>query len=537
MERREKRGLKCCKKALCVILSVIIAFGTLITLTFGNAALENWLGIKSMMSAYAAEIVDTKGAVAVNESAMTDNNTIIDLEYKDGTNTAYVFSEPITYIDENGNIKAKDISVEKQSDKELKQKGYDYTNGQNDYRIHFSTDSDKGLYIEVGDNSYSIIPLSDKSAVGEESTSLILNERFEDFEYKNIYGDGTNLKFYPQLNGVKDEIVLNQNINKNTFSFEIKAENCSAQLNEDGTVSVVDENGETIQTFSAPYAYDSVYVDGDGGNHRTNCEYTLEDNGNHSYTLTVHVPAEWLDHPDTVYPVIIDPTTINVDTFRDAGIYSKKADICYGSEETACIGKSSEYGNGRVYLQFLWPSEIKSYAKINSAFVWMRETTGRTSDMYVQPYMVRYAWKEGTITWNNRAYMDDTSDMPTKNINSQSTDWASSPYWYKMHITSAVQKWTNGERNNYGIGLYTTDEEKSTYNWRAFATIQHSTSSYKPYTVISYTNDETAPTATVKASTTEWTNGNVTLTAADAKDNTGGSGLHATAYSFKKLDK
>ena len=152
--------------------------------------------------------------------------------------------------------------------------------------------------------------------------------------------------------------------------------------------------------------------------------------------------------------------------------------------------------------------------------------------MYVQPYLVKSSWNEG-ITWNTRSYMDNTSDMPTKNINSQSTDWASSPYWYKMYITSAVQKWTDGERTNYGIGLYSDEEEKSTYNWRAFATIQNSTSSYRPYTVINYTNDTTAPTVTnVTGNASDWTNGNVTLKVNGAKDNDGGIGLHTTTYSF-----
>lgn len=134
-----------------------------------------------MLSAYASEIVDTKGAIAVNEESMLADNHVIDLENRDGSNTVYLFSEPISYTDENGNLKTKDISVEKQSDKALKSNGYEYTNGQNDYRINFSSDSSKGLYIEFGDSGYSIIPQSSHSATGTESTSEILHEQFEDF--------------------------------------------------------------------------------------------------------------------------------------------------------------------------------------------------------------------------------------------------------------------------------------------------------------------------------------------------------------------
>lgn len=54
------------KKALCVLLSAIIAFGTFVALTVGSSRLQDWFGIKTMLSAYASEIVDTKGAIAIS---------------------------------------------------------------------------------------------------------------------------------------------------------------------------------------------------------------------------------------------------------------------------------------------------------------------------------------------------------------------------------------------------------------------------------------------------------------------------------------
>ena len=90
-----KTKIRLWKKILCVFLSIIIALGTFITLTFGNSKFQKWLGIHSMLSAYAAEIVDTKGAIAVNEEAMLAENHTINLENRDGSNTVYLFSEPI----------------------------------------------------------------------------------------------------------------------------------------------------------------------------------------------------------------------------------------------------------------------------------------------------------------------------------------------------------------------------------------------------------------------------------------------------------
>lgn len=526
-------GCKPWKKVLSVLLSIIIAFGTFVTITFGNSRFQKWLGIRDMLSAYAAEMVDTKGAIAVDEEAMLANDHTINLENKDGSNTVYLFSEPISYTDENGKLKTKDISVEKQTDKKLKSNGYEYTNGQNDYRIHFSTNSSTGLYIEFDNSSYSIIPQSDNSAEGAESTSEILGERFEDFEYKNIYGEGTNLKFYPQLNGVKDEIILNSNIGKNIFSFKLTTSNCKAVLNNDGTVSLIsNDNGESVQTFSAPFAYDSKYIEGDKNEHYIDCSYSLKEVDDNTYIMSVNVDKSWLESENTTFPITIDPVTANIANYRDAGVYSAAAcrDVCYGKEATCCLGKSQEYGRGQVYNMFTMPDSIKKGAKINSAYNWQRETTGRTSNFYVTPYLVKGAWEEGKLTWNLRPGYHANVAMTRRNINSKSTDDPNNVYWYKFNIAKAVQMWANGTSKNYGIVFISEEESKNVYNWRAFASKQYGTSAMRPYTVINYTNDTTKPTISgITKSPAGWTNQNVSFTVA-ASDS--GSGLASSAYSF-----
>lgn len=520
------------KKALCVLLSVIIAFGTLIALTVGSSRLQDWLGMRSMLSAYAAEIVDTSDAVAANEDEMLSDHHIIDLENKDGSNTVYLFSEPISYTDENGNLKTKDISVEKQTDRALKNAGYAYTNGQNDYRINFSEDPSTGLQVQFDGSTYSIIPRGDKEVTGKKNTAEFLNEEFEVFEYPDFYGTGTTLRFYPQLNGVKEEIVLNTNIGQNTFSFKIATENCTAVLNDDGTVSLLDKDGNAVQTFAAPFAYDSAYVEGDYDAHYSPCTYALTQEEDGSYILTVTVSEEWLHDENTVYPVVIDPTTSNITNSKDAGVYSAKSSNNYGSEQTACFGRASEYGYGRVYAQFTVPSAIKKGATINSAYYWARETTGRTTTTYVTPYMVTGSWSETGIKWSNKPGYNSSVAGTKKNINSKSKDDPDNVYWYKFDLKNAVKKWVDGTANN-GVVFVSNEETNKAYNWRAFTSRTYSSSAMRPYTVINYTNDATAPTITsVTGNPTAWTNGNVTLTVNGAADNSGGSGLHSTPYSF-----
>lgn len=520
------------KKVLCFILSMIIALGTFVTVTFGNSRFQKWLGIKSMLSAYAAEMVDTKGAIAVDEDAMLADDHTINLENRDGSNTVYLFSEPISYTDENGNLKTKDISVER-ADRKLKAQGYDYTNGQNDYRINFSKDYNKGVQAEFDDCSYSIIPLSDSDITGNETVAEYLDEKFEVFQYKNIYGEGTNLRFYPQLNGIKDEIILDDNIGKSYFAFRIETDNCIASMNEDGTVVLTNSDNEIIQTFSKPFAYDNAFVEGIYDEHYIDCQYSLEELSNGIYTLTVSVDEEWLESDNTVYPVVIDPTTGNSVYTEDAGIYTGKPTNNYGNEQTGCMGLDRGYGYGRVVTYFPMPSAIRQAATIHSAYSWQRETTGGTSNSYIRPYAISSGWNESYVTWNNRPSYTTDITMAWKLINSTSTDKEGNVYWYRFDIAPAVRAWVNKTQTNFGLYFISTDDYNNIYGWRAFASRTYNTSAMRPYYVINYTNDLVAPTiSSVTGNATDWTNGNVTLTVNGATDNDGGIGMHTTSYSF-----
>lgn len=520
------------KKVLCVFLSVIIAFGTFVTITFGNTRFQNWLGVRSMLSAYAAEIVDTKGAVAVDEKSMLADNHIIDLENRDGSNTVYLFSEPISFTDENGDLKTKDISVEKQKDSDLKSDGYAYANGQNNYRINFSEDKNKGVRVNFDDCEYTIIPQSTLDAAGRKSESEYLNEKFEVFEYPSIYGESTSLKFYPQLNGVKDEIVLDKNIGQNAFSFTLKTNNCTAVLNDDGTVSLKNKDGKSVQTFFAPFAYDSEYVEGEKDEHYSDCKYTLEKADENTYKMTVCVDEEWLGASSTKYPIVIDPTTSNISNSADAGVYSKHSSNNYGSEQTCCFGRASQYGYGRVYSKFTMPSAIKKGAVINSAYQWERETTGRTTSTKLTAYLANSSWKESGITWSNKPGYNSSVASNTRTISSKSTDDSSNSYWYKFNIKNLVQKWASGTANN-GMVFLSSEEKDGAYNWRAFTSRTYSSSAMRPYTVINYTNDITAPTIkSVTGNSIRWTNQNITLTVNGYADNSGGAGAPSTPYSF-----
>ena len=276
------------------------------------------------------------------------------------------------------------------TDEALISRGYTFQNGDNDYKMYFSDDSEKGVLLVLkGGTEIKLFPNVSKT-VGQSEKATIDKKQTDVSTYLNAYGSDTALRFIPQLNGIKDEIILEKYNGKNSFEFTLDVGENTAAINSKGEIEIIDNNREIIQTFAAPFAYDAVGNDGDKDEHYTDCTYSLEKKSDGIYTLSINVPEEFLTSENTVYPVTIDPVTEHLAVTTDAGVYSAKADNTYGSEESACVGKTgtSEYDKGRAMFYFRVPTDIKSYAKISSAKLWLREVTGRTATTYVRPYLI-----------------------------------------------------------------------------------------------------------------------------------------------------
>ena len=578
--------MKTFKKCLALFLAILTLFSICSASTTVLAAeyteqQERTEYFDSALSGYLKNIVDTKDAVSISEKEQVDeavgevnssvaraastfslraasvqstenakeaaeeldiDHTRLTLELEDGENVAYLFSEPVSFIDDEGNLVYKDTNIKAVTDSIILNRGYSFENGNNDYKAYFSEDSAKGLLlVEKDSREIRLVPNGVKvlGTVRQVESDMKL---VDSFEYVGVYGEGTVLRFTPQLNGCKEEIVLSSYQGVSNFSFTLYTEDGTiAAINSKGEVEIINsETKEIITTFVSPFANDSS-----GGldvisEHYTDCTYELEMISEGKYTLTICVPKEYLESENTVYPVIIDPTTSNISMELDTAVYSERSDSPQGGNPTACFGKTgeSEYGKGRALFYFPLPSDIKRYAKISSAKLWLRETTGREYTMYVRPYFVTESWNNST-TWNTQpAYSTTFSYLGTsgvymarRNINSTSTDEPDVPYWYAFNITNAVRAWATGTSNKGVMFIAECEAASGEYLWRAFATKEHTTSAFRPYAVISYTNDTTAPTiSSVSGNPTAWTKNNVTLTVTATDDVYGVSGI--AGYSF-----
>jgi len=488
--------------------------------------------LEEQLSTFLKDKVDTSNAIGIYEDQEVGLNELA-VEKNDGSVDLYFFSEPIKYEDEDGEIKFKETSIKEQDDTGAVGEGYDYTNGENDIDINFSADVDTGIKIKSDENELTLTPIqSDESEKQEGATKEItsLDDQTEDaFVYEGVFGEGTRVEYIPQLNGLKENIVLDEYTGVNTFDFILNTNGDNATLIDGKTVEIKDqESGATINTLLPLFAYDSHEDAGltESVHYTEDCEYALTAQDDGTYLLTVTVSEDWLTSLTTVYPVTIDPT-VSTTTGADAALYSKKATDNHRNI-TNCVGYDSTQGIGRALFMFSTPS-IPDYATVNSAYYYLRETTGRTDTANVGIHRIKESWNNTTVTWNTQP--THGAALSTKNINSASTDVSNSPYWYAFNIKSDVQSWVNSEVTHRGYKLIAQNETSSNAVWRAFASIRHTTTGYRPYGKISYTEDTTAPTYTsISGNPTEWTNKKVKLTINGAADSA--SGLHDTPYSF-----
>ena len=157
-------------------------------------------------------LTNSANATAETDEGEAENtNNELKLELTDGTYSLYSFSEDIKFTDENGVIRYKDTTIIPQTDKALKKEGYTYTNGTNDYRINFAPAVDKGVFTAYDGVKIGFIPIpssEDYAQSGSKTTFLLDGDSVDSFEYPDLYGEGSILRYTAQLNALKKDIIL-----------------------------------------------------------------------------------------------------------------------------------------------------------------------------------------------------------------------------------------------------------------------------------------------------------------------------------------
>lgn len=343
----------------------------------------------------------------------TDDYSIV-YQNKDGSKTMYYFDEPVKYTDENGTVCDKSTKLS-ESDKD----GYAFVSADNNINVYMpeQLDNETGIIVKSGEYTIEMSPVdSDKADVSDIITETENKYDEHDIvEYTDVFGVDTTIEYSAQLNGVKENIILDRYNGKNEFSFDVDT-NGLVLREEEGYFSIVDDEiNEVVGTVSEVILFDSSngentivpqgYVTG----------YTAVQNNDGRYTITITLDNEWLEN-EAVYPVVIDPTIkINTSgsgsskTILDAPVYSKKSTTNFGSYSIGTVGyQDSTYGAGRLVMRFPGLDSNETYkslkaSEIESVKLYMYEGTGNsgTSTLQVRFSLNDSGWSESSPIYAN----------------------------------------------------------------------------------------------------------------------------------------
>ena len=410
---------------------------------------------------------------------------------EDGSETAYVFGEAVKYVNESGEVADKSNKLYSIEDTNELFVNYAFSTLDNDIRSYFpyQLSKESGVLINYTDYEIKLSPCEGVSSEVEKEEDTVV--------YHDIFGDGTILRYTPQLSGYKEDIVL-QEYSGNTFHFSLDAKGLNPVI-KDGMVQLQDSTGLTIAEISPIFVYDSCET---GNNVTLDNYFEVVPLSDETYELIIVVDDEFLQSPETVYPVIIDPSvTMNATgsgsskKIMDTPIYNGAAvaNNSSGANSTGIIGYvNSNYGSGRLLMKFpglnsnsfsFWNNNYT----ITRAFLTVKEVSGLSNSAEIKAYTYNGAdWNESSVystsLWNgaDSELSSATFSYPNSVINS-------------FDITDIMQHWkSNPTALAKGIILQNSMNEQNTSFRKILQTSEGAT---KPYLSVTYL---LAPTQTIE---------------------------------------
>ena len=173
---------------------------------------------------------------------------------------------------------------------------------------------------------------SDDPFVPEKLSSSLL--------YPDVY-DGVDLAYTLYGETIKETILLNKAQASYLFSFVLQTGDLTAEMQEDGSVLLLDEAGSPVYAIPAPYMLDAE------GTYSDAVRYTLEELDRGSYRLLVDADAAWIEE-EAQFPVAIDPTIVKISqsgSLSWAYVFSGRPDTSF-PESTVRVGYTQHNGSG-----------------------------------------------------------------------------------------------------------------------------------------------------------------------------------------------
>src|SRR5919108_414867 len=392
----------------------------------------------------------------------------------DGKETVRLFAEPTNFRNADGEWQAIDPSL-------VADDSGGFRTAAGPTRFTFGGDTSQPEPVGIEGDGWSMHFGLQGAAEGKQPNADGSRVTYTDLE------PGLDLIYDVAANSLKETIVLKQAPaveREGRFRFPISLDGVSAVADEGG-VALVNSSDQVVARVPDGTAWDSA--SGDEGPSPTTVDVGLAVDGEKSF-IEVTVSREWLEAPDRVYPVFVDPT-ISLGSTGDTYAYSFQPSSNFSTQDKVRLGTDSS-GTNQAYMKFdvssLGGQNIQS-AIWNGYFSSSVQTGFRTA-YNVHP--VSGTWSASTLNWSNKpALRSETISDQAKAGDTRQVD-----------LTNWVRNWVGGAWANNGIELEVPSADPTLV--KEIASSEYADATKRPFLDVTYqasSGNQPPPEATAVA--------------------------------------
>ena len=313
--------------------------------------------------------------------------------------------------------------------------------------------------------------------------------------YEDVFPD-VDILYTAYGHNIKEEIIVHSQQDAYRYDFLLDLDGLTAELNEDGSVSLLDDQNEQVYSIPAPYMED--------GNHvfSSDVHYILT-NTTQGTILTVEADKNWINSEERVFPVKIDPSLVLKSYGATDDLYSTY--LMEDSPDANTLGRQNLYvgswvfsaskGRFRLFIHFNNLPDVPEGCEVVDAQFSLSEFeyVNRGCDSFPigiyevisdkpSQYANYFAWFDA-MTWNTDYPEYDESNALDYEI-------ASMSYGYRTwDITELVKKWYIEDTENTTVALIMMTEDRIDWNNYCAAATFTAYGYYTPTFIVSYRNN------------------------------------------------
>lgn len=389
-----------------------------------------------------------RGQITPKSKELADKRTARSTEFAnpDGTKTRRVYQDDVFTQDASGRMAPVDTS--------LTERGGRLTPKVAPGKMSFARQANDGALAQV--------EISDKVSVGFSLQEAKVAQAVVDGSRAKFAGvrPHSDLVLAAGTSALKEDIVLASAEAPTSWAFTLKLRGLTPQLQQSGSVDLVDAAGAVRSVIPPGYMVDSAVDPKTGqGNRSDNVTYTLVRQGD-SWTLRVDLDADWLRRPERKFPVTVDPTVrlytktacaSTAPRFRDRDNYGCPY---VGTMDASYYNEPDRWGEWAMYMKFpsIWNDLSYKYI-LGASLNLFNAGTISCSPQPLSVYAVREDW-DRVIAWPGPAY-DGINPLWTGNLPPAKQRCSNGQDWVAIQIPAdRFTRWTHGyDSPFYGFTL------------------------------------------------------------------------------------